>query len=384
MVDEAQFSQALEQIYAATMSEAFWPDALKTVGNLFESDFTHFEVLEKRTGRPVFFRNNGATEDALELYVNHYAAVSPRAAFGEAQPEGHVSFDHDMLSEAEIDADEFYNDFMIPQGYKYFLSANLINNDDLFSVFSIQRPLGQDHASPSEIALMQRLTPHLSQAMKIHMRLALQAAEQQGQDLLVGHSTTGVVFLDASGRVVMCNPAGETIISNPANGIDVRNGQITFSSADNARDAHALIARALATGNGTGFAPAGAITLPRATALPLTLIAVPLPGTTDRVMELAAMALRPAVALLICDPNHAPGLPDHLLRTLFGFTPAECRVAQALASGQSPGEYADTAEIGIRTVRTHISRLLAKTGARNRIELMRILGGVPFDFEAGA
>lgn len=135
MANETQFSQALEKIYAATLSEAFWPEALRTVGGLFDSDFTHFEVLEKKSGIPVFFRNEGATEDALKLYVDHYAAVSPRSTFGEAQPEGHVSFDHDMLSEAEIDADEFYNDFMIPQGYKYFLSANLINNADLFSVF---------------------------------------------------------------------------------------------------------------------------------------------------------------------------------------------------------------------------------------------------------
>jgi hypothetical protein len=89
MVDEAEFSQALEKIYAATLSESFWPDALRTVGRMFDSDFTHFEVLEKKTGIPVFFRIEGASEDAL----------------------------------------------------------------------------------------MQRLTPHLSQAMKIHMRLALQQAE---------------------------------------------------------------------------------------------------------------------------------------------------------------------------------------------------------------
>jgi len=172
------------------------------------------------------------------------------------------------------------------------------------------------------------------------------------------------------------------MLSNPANGMDVTNGQIVFTSPDNAREAHALMSRTLATGSGTGFAPAGAVTLRRATGLPLTLIAVPLPGTQDRLVQLAAMTHRPVVALLICDPDRAVGLPDHLLRTVFGFTPAECRLAQALAAGQSPGEYADSAGIGIRTVRTHISRLLAKTGARNRIELMRILGGVPFAFEA--
>lgn len=40
MVDEAEFSQALEKICAATLSESFWPDALRTVGRTFDSDFT--------------------------------------------------------------------------------------------------------------------------------------------------------------------------------------------------------------------------------------------------------------------------------------------------------------------------------------------------------
>jgi len=381
MATEVQFSQALEKIYAATLSESFWPDALKTVGKLFDSDFTHFEVLEKKTGTPVFFRNEGASEDALDLYVSHYAAISPRSAFGEAQSEGHVSFDHDMLSESEIDKDEFYNDFMIPQGYKYFISANLINNADLFSVFSIQRPLGQDHASAAEIALMRRLTPHLSQAMKIHMRMAIQNAEHQTRDLLVGHSTTGVAFLDVTGRVLMLNPAAEDIISDTRNGMDVRDGQILFGNAANANQTNRLIADAIATAAGTGLKPAGAVLIHRAEGLPLTVIAVPLPQATGEVEGLPISPTGPTVALLICDPNRARGLPDSLLRTVFGLTPAECRVAQALAAGQTPGEYADMAGVGIRTVRTHISRLLAKTGARNRIELMRILGGIPFDFE---
>jgi len=248
-------------------------------------------------------------------------------------------------------------------------------------VFSIQRPLGQDHASAAEIALMRRLTPHLSQAMKIHMRMAIQNAEHQTRDLLVGHSTTGVAFLDVTGRVLMLNPAAEDIISDTRNGMDVRDGQILFGNAANANQTNRLIADAIATAAGTGLKPAGAVLIHRAEGLPLTVIAVPLPQATGEVEGLPISPTGPTVALLICDPNRARGLPDSLLRTVFGLTPAECRVAQALAAGQTPGEYADMAGVGIRTVRTHISRLLAKTGARNRIELMRILGGIPFDFE---
>jgi hypothetical protein len=50
MQDDVAYSQALEKIYAATLSESSWPDALRTVSGLFDSEFAHFEVLEKNRG----------------------------------------------------------------------------------------------------------------------------------------------------------------------------------------------------------------------------------------------------------------------------------------------------------------------------------------------
>jgi hypothetical protein len=87
----------------------------------------------KKTGRPVFFRNVGASAESLDLYVAHYAETSPRAAHGKDKPEGFVSYDHQVQSEAEIERNEFYADFLKPQGYKYFVASNLLNNEDLFS-----------------------------------------------------------------------------------------------------------------------------------------------------------------------------------------------------------------------------------------------------------
>ena len=63
MQDDVAYSQALEKIYAATLSESSWPDALRTVSGLFDSEFAHFEVLEKKTGRPVFFAMSGRAQN---------------------------------------------------------------------------------------------------------------------------------------------------------------------------------------------------------------------------------------------------------------------------------------------------------------------------------
>ena len=379
MTQQDRFGDALGDIYASTLDGAFWSQALRSVGSLFDSDFAHFEVLEKNTGRPVFFHNEGAEADALDLYVDHFAAVSPRAPFGARRPEGHVGFDHEILTEAEIDRDEFYNDFLIPQGYKYFISANLISNERLFSVFSVQRPLGQDHASPDEIALMHRLAPHLSQAMKIHLRLT-RPVPSAAETRAFAYSTTGMIMIDRGGTVSDINGEAARIVSDPRNGLDIRGGRVCATDPRIETRLARATGQVLATVSGEGFAPADAVAIPRPHAMPLTLYAIPLAGTGEKLELDDLHPDRPAALLLVNDPDRTGGLPDDVLRAMFDLTPAECRVVRALLAGQTPGDYAGQAGVGIRTVRTHISSILGKTGARNQTDMIRLFGRLPFEF----
>jgi DNA-binding NarL/FixJ family response regulator len=51
-------------------------------------------------------------------------------------------------------------------------------------------------------------------------------------------------------------------------------------------------------------------------------------------------------------------------------SPAERRVLQALVSGGSNRELASALYLSVRTVESHISSLLAKTGCRSRTQLV--------------
>jgi DNA-binding NarL/FixJ family response regulator len=53
-----------------------------------------------------------------------------------------------------------------------------------------------------------------------------------------------------------------------------------------------------------------------------------------------------------------------------GISPAEQRVLAVLRSGASNREIAVALYLSVRTVESHISSLLAKTGCRNRTQLV--------------
>ncbi|MFO0119761.1 MAG: response regulator transcription factor [Cyanobium sp.] len=60
----------------------------------------------------------------------------------------------------------------------------------------------------------------------------------------------------------------------------------------------------------------------------------------------------------------------HTITDAPGIRPAEQRVLAVLRSGASNREIAAALYLSVRTVESHISSLLAKTGCRNRTQLV--------------
>src|SRR5690606_38083516 len=63
--------------------------------------------------------------------------------------------------------------------------------------------------------------------------------------------------------------------------------------------------------------------------------------------------------------RRGPGRPPHP----DVLTPAEWRVLELVREGLSNGEIATRLDVSVNTVRTHVSRILAKTGAEDRVAL---------------
>ena len=68
-----------------------------------------------------------------------------------------------------------------------------------------------------------------------------------------------------------------------------------------------------------------------------------------------------------------PSPPPSAFRDLFGLTPAEAALAQALAAGRSLHEYADEARVTCETARWRLKQVLAKTDTHRQAELVRLL-----------
>ena len=89
------------------------------------------------------------------------------------------------------------------------------------------------------------------------------------------------------------------------------------------------------------------------------------------------------VIVFVRDPLTRSAAALRLLRELFGFTPAEAALAQALQRGVLPSAYARESGLSPNTVYTHLRRIKEKTGWTRTAELSRRLNAlqVPSRFD---
>ena len=82
---------------------------------------------------------------------------------------------------------------------------------------------------------------------------------------------------------------------------------------------------------------------------------------------------QPAAIIFIRDPERPQSASAQALRELFGMTRAEAAIAVAVSQGQSPEQIAAALGVGLGTVRTHLKRVLTKTGTHRQVALAALI-----------
>jgi DNA-binding CsgD family transcriptional regulator len=109
--------------------------------------------------------------------------------------------------------------------------------------------------------------------------------------------------------------------------------------------------------------------LSRARARPLTVILVPIHhGLPGHSVDPGVL-----VALLIPEVEVGRQKSGQFLRDLYGLTQREADIAADLLLGHRVSDIARLRELSVNTVRTHLKRLLEKTGTTRQADLLRVL-----------
>jgi DNA-binding CsgD family transcriptional regulator len=349
-------------IYDAGLGHGSWHQVLAAMIQLFGGHCGSF-ICRRPDGSGGRSVEIGFDPRAIEQFFGYFATRNPLLQRGLHRTVGTVVADPDVMPKAELRRTEYYNDLLLKQeDTNAILTAYLWRDNERFVVFNCNRSPREPEFDAADKDALRPLLVHFYRAIEMALRLGtLEGATTLGAPLCDG-ALHGIIVTDEFGAVLYANAVAERFLAE-ADGLTAGAAGLAAATPAASAALAATLARA-ATG-----CDGGTLALPRPRrGRPLYVVAAPLPEE--------ALWLQPArrrVLLLLRDPAERAELGEQDLRSLFGLTRAEARLALRLYRGEDLAAAATSLGISPHTARTHLNATLAKTESTRQAELMQRL-----------
>jgi len=370
------YSRALkliDQIYGAAVDEKLWPAVLDEFRLLLDCEGSTLFFTDNKL-RPIdsFFESNIPPE-AVTSYQSYFHKVDIRLHRAIPHHIGKIVTDGDLVDEHEVEKHEFYQDFLRPIDHRYIISAILNLGDGAFAFASAHRGLMQEHAEHETLDAAGLLIPHLHRGLQLRRRLIeAEAKEHAALEVLdrLGHA---VFLLNEQGRVVWQNSTAGQLLSK-RDGLMTADGELRTEATNDTSELSALIRSAIGVVDEPRSKPGGLMAIARPSLRrAYQVLVTPLPRSPVFNVAAGAVDSIPVAAAFVTDPESNSPPKSQVLTKLYHLTPAEAKLATALASGMSTKAYADQEGRSIHYVRWLLKQVEAKTDTRRIADLVRLL-----------
>lgn len=417
-------SFAMDEVVAAAYEAAAgvrpWRDACDAVCAAMDLWCVQILGMLRRSGALTFTLEGGprAPEAALQ-HLTRYHAIDPRLSLLPHLRVGDWVHDHEHFDDDFVARSPYFQEYLIPLGGRHASTTLLFADEERLVLLTLIRGVGRPPLDDDQVARVERIRVHLERAVRIHLRRQASRPISVAGHTLLEVMPQGVMIVDAARRITYRNPAAAELIASGTTLVDrgghldgahLRGSRALASAIQSlalgsarqpeARPVLGTVARTGAHADADVQADAGAAGGCETGAASEGDARASAGARSDRALLridgsagaagllVFAIAVRPdevlrsfgdeACAILVVHPLDAPTRLDPLIVSLaFGLSPAEARVATAIAEGASPEEVARSRGVGLTTVRTQLRGVFEKMGVRRQSEMVRMLLELP-------
>lgn len=363
---EPRLSGLIAHLYDAAVDDGLWAGTATRIAETLGStstvlklhgDNARVNLLECTDNLMVSEREQAWADDwhRKDLWVERSVAYGMQR----------IITDEDLVTREEQARSGFYQEWLRHLDIHHMIGAVFPAADGAIGVLGIHRPQGAGAYTNHERKQAALVLPHLQRALRLGQRFAAVSQSHAAALQALDRLDTGVLMMDGTGCVIQASAMAERLLRENTELVVIR-GRLALRPPALHDKLLALVRRAMDTARGKLAEPGAALSIPRPHRMPLALEVAPL-----RPLASAFGEQRPAVLVFIRDPE-AP-LAAACLRELFGLTRTEGMVAAALGRGVSIEDIALNMGIGLATVRSHLKRILAKTGTHRQAEAVALL-----------
>jgi DNA-binding CsgD family transcriptional regulator len=353
------------QFYEAARTGEGWEEALGNTAAQVGANTAVIIISKKNTNIPTEFLVGGRLSgDAVSLYTERYNGLDPVSEVVRNLPIGLVESCHHYVKRGFVRKSSYYQEFLIPRGGRYSSGARLFEDGREWGRIGFQTNEKQGPIAGQNFRMLQNLTPHIKEAMRQYRFARSMRAEAHRRGMLEAFQQLGcgAALVEGNCAIVQMNQAAERYLGR---GVSRLNGRFAPSDRNAWTRFQQLIAMVARM---TRFSA-------RECVFPLNRIeGRPLIARISPVFEPETMGRRQALVLIkLIDLDARANVAAACLREVFALTPAEARLAAALASGQTLKDVAAKRGVTDGTVRGQIKSVFAKTETSGQTELVALL-----------
>lgn len=285
--------------------------------------------------------------------------------------------DQDLVSESEIRESHLYRDILAPNGVGRFMTGIVFSEGD--KMMPVACSFHRQFEKPfmeADAAKLRILLPHLSRSLGVMLRLRDAEFKVATSLAALDRLQHGCLLFNTEGKVIFHNEIAGCILRT-GDGLRLHNisgdrekAELLASGAGDQNALYEAIREAISPNmlSTQHFTKALNIFRPSGKP-PYTLNFSTLPASN----EFGLGADVPRAIAFLTDNATEVRLDAALLKSAYGLTGAEIRLAGRLVNGDGLEEAAHGLGVSINTTKTQLAHIYDKTHTRNRAKLVKLL-----------
>lgn len=379
--EQTGFDALIDLIYQSAMDTDGWQRAVEEMSRWVASDTCCFFTpnhMPENGGIHIAHASNQLSNEILTAKFNaHYQLTQHNNNLNHLNA-GNVIRDQDLVAGDTQFPANWYQELEAKTGYGRMLSGIVVfkhNNIAIPIACSCLRPFSSPFTVQDADKLQQTL-PHLSRAMGVMLRLRESELKLSNTLASLNGLSNGLILFGAKSEVTFCNSVAKRLLGQNDGLILSEHSGVDNSASLVAKDGKTQsildnIIRSAVFCNVHAAQPLyRAVTVRRPSGRPPFILHCSSLPVTVPVTMLTDVPHAVAFISDISSPVHLDGA---LLKSTYGLTTAEIRIAELLVNGYSLENAAQQLDVSVNTTKTQIRQVHEKIGINNRAGLVRLL-----------
>lgn len=357
----------LDSIYSAVGKPALWRDALDAICEVLQADTAIlFTPCKQLLDLPHHYSKK-YTVETIHDYLENFLLEDPYNASAACRGMfvmGNVLVGDDLIHHSHFRETRFFKEFCLKHQQGHLLASIPFGEDNPYQlpimVLALYRPAHHEAFTQSNVETLHKILPHVQRAWLLHQQALQYQTLNHALELALNQLNHGVLVLNADGKMTFANALAKRLISalylaeikSTQHHLSLPKKVLEIAQLSRTQE---IVCRKISLNNQS-----------------LIVVASPLKSLPQWQSQFCANQNESSVMIWIFNNHQQSNSSVDLMTHLFKLTLAESKVLELLLSNHTPRQIAESLQVKITTVRTHLAALLFKTETERQQDLIKL------------